>query len=458
MITPMRIFPLGLAVRFSLVLFIALVGVNMVGAYLLARQGTVFDQSVRVQADMGRLVALIFTLEEVESKTGKTVLERSSTGFTRLSLDPEPLGEPKLTTAPEIERVIAKALPDHPIRVIDGTQQNSNVGNPFLLLISVQLRVGAFEDMWVNALIYPLPAIKAWRWKTEFFLPLAITFVVMLLVGFFFIQRLTRPLENLAAAARSAGRGDRSVRVQETGARELRDTAMAFNDMQHRIKEYDHEHTRVLAAIGHDLRTPITSLRIRAELIEDDDVKRPIVRILGEMRVMTDEFFNYARTMNHVEKKERTDIIQILAAICADRGIAFGLTQPSHIDVRPVSMTRAISNLVDNALRYAGSAQVHVHIAENNDEMVIRIEDDGPGIAPDQIEMVAGLFVRGESSRNSETGGFGLGLSIAKDIIIGHNGSLSLSNRASGGLCAEVRLPIFYSDGNSPSKYNGEVS
>ncbi|WP_089270713.1 ATP-binding protein [Puniceibacterium sediminis] len=428
-----------MSARFALLLLASLIGVNFVAAYLLAREGTSFDQAARVQGDMGRLVAIVTALESVDAQTGATTLARSNTAFTRFSLDDLPVGSSSMQSVPHIENDIAQALPGHAVKVIDGAT-DATEETPFLLLLSVQLNGGPHSGKWLNSLVYPLPTLKAWKWKVGFFVPLLATLGGTLLVGMRFIQRMTDPLRRLAAAARAAGNGDRSVRVRERGARELRDTAAAFNTMQQRIAEFENERTRVLAAIGHDLRTPITSLRIRAELVDDPAISAPMVRILDEMTVMTSDFLQYARDQHSPETEEETSLSELLQRICSDQNVNLRIHQSARPRLQRVAMTRAIGNLIGNAKRYTGSAFVSLN--RDGNVAVLTVEDDGPGIPEAQLKSVVEPFVRGESSRSEKTGGVGLGLSIAKGIVTDHGGTLTLSNRPSGGLSAEIRLPL----------------
>ena len=270
-------------------------------------------------------------------------------------------------------------------------------------------------------------------------LVLGISLLSVLGVALFFIRRLTQPLKDLAAAAAAAGRGDRSLRVAETGPRELRAASAAFNDMQDRIARFDTERMRTLAAVGHDLRTPITSLRIRAEMLEEEDAA-PMIRTLDEMTVMADGLVAYARGAGDGENPQPVELAEMLSRLCDEQDAPFMRGASAKVTARPVALRRAIGNLVDKRhplrrwrARCAGARR---------NSAIITIRDDGPGIAQDRLQAVFEPFVRGEDSRSAETGGAGLGLAIARNIVISHGGEVSLKNRTSGGLRATIRLPL----------------
>ncbi|MBK5926422.1 ATP-binding protein, partial [Rhodobaculum claviforme] len=269
-------------------------------------------------------------------------------------------------------------------------------------------------------------------------LVLGVSLVSVLGAALLLVRRLTRPLNALAAAARAAGQGDRGVRVPEEGPRELRAAAAAFNEMQGRIARFDAERMRTLAAVGHDLRTPITSLRIRAEMLDPEDAA-PMIRTLDEMTVMASGLVHYARGAGDGEEPVRVDLAALLERLCKERGAVLQVAVAAQVHGRPVALGRAFGNIIDNALRYGGTARVRLE--RTRDAVLVRTEDDGPGIPRERLSDILEPFVRGEDSRSGETGGAGLGLSIARNIIASHGGALSLENRAEGGLRVTIRLP-----------------
>ncbi|MEM6849628.1 MAG: ATP-binding protein [Pseudomonadota bacterium] len=259
-------------------------------------------------------------------------------------------------------------------------------------------------------------------------------------VGVWFIGRLTRPIRALADAADLAGRGDRSARVPETGPGEVRRAASAFNAMQDRVADFDRERARTIAAVGHDLRTPITGLRLRAEMVDDDVQREATIRTLGEMKVIADGLLAYGQSAGEAEAVEDVDLSVLLSGIVADEpSLSFSGPDGVMVRGRPVALARAIGNLAGNAVRYAGGGRVS--LVNERDDVVVTVADDGPGIDPARLGEVFEPFVRLEESRSSETGGAGLGLSIARQLIRTHGGEIALTNRPEGGLDAVVRLP-----------------
>ncbi len=257
-----------------------------------------------------------------------------------------------------------------------------------------------------------------------------------------FVRRLTRPLTQLAEAAQRAARGDHSARVSELGPAELRKASLAFNGMQAEIARFDSERIRTIAAVGHDLRTPMTSLRIRAEMIEDDDLREPMIATLDEMAAMAEGLVTYARDGLEETRVPELDLAELLETLCRDRGVAFRAAARPQIEAGPVSLGRAVGNLIDNAQRYGGDGAVEVSLVREGREILIAVADQGPGIDAALMPVIFDPFTRGDSSRNADTGGAGLGLSIARRIARAHGGDLVLANRTPHGLVATLRLPV----------------
>lgn len=432
--------PLGLAPMFALVLLLALLGANGISALLLANEGSEFDHAVRLEGDMARLISLLTALEHADAQTGAAILAASGTRFTSFALSPTPVAPKQSDTPTQIRNALTAALPNHEVRFLDGAE-DGRADHRVLHMLSVKLNGGTLAGQWLNSRTRPLPPSMAWQWKIGFFLPLAASLVGTLLVGILFIRRMTAPLSDLARAARAVGRGNTSIRVAERGARELREAAAAFNSMQNAIAEFNAERKRLVAAIGHDLRTPITGLRIRAEMLAPEDGRDDMIRLLHEMTVMTNELTNYIMGVEDEESFTTLDLAQLMAAPCAERGVPLFADEAIPVTAQPVAIMRALLNLVDNALRYAGSACVRLSRTTAGTE--VSVEDDGPGIPEALLGRVIEPFFRLEESRNANTGGLGLGIAIAKDIIDRHGGSIRLRNRPEGGLSVKIMLGQF---------------
>jgi signal transduction histidine kinase len=257
------------------------------------------------------------------------------------------------------------------------------------------------------------------------------------------LRSLVRPLRRLAAAADAIGRGP-DVAVAETGPDEVRQVAQAFNGMQARIHRLMQDRTQALAAVSHDLRTPITRLRLRAGFLADPEVQAAIDADLEEMEGMIEATLAYLRGDTETETAQVTDLAALLSTLTdnvCDAGGAATYAGPNHvaIELRPSAVKRAFANLVNNAMTYGGSVQVTVSSVASG--VTVKVEDTGPGISSENLERVFQPFQRLENSRNRGTGGVGLGLAIARQAIENEGGSIRLSNRQSGGLSAEVFLP-----------------
>jgi signal transduction histidine kinase len=308
--------------------------------------------------------------------------------------------------------------------------------------ISLTMSVPLADGRWLNA-------ATRFRLPTHSFYPLLVSIGLMALaivgVVAITVQRLTRPLRGLSAAAERLGRGEDVEPLAETGPSEIRGTVQAFNVMQDRLTRFVRDRTRMLAAISHDLRTPITSLRIRAEFIEDDENREKMIETLDEMQRMVEAALAFSRDEAARETATKIDLGEFIDAIAEDyrdMGQEVSFTPPPARVVarfRPLSLKRALRNLIDNAVRYGEASAISVEAT--GEAVVIRIRDRGAGIPEDRIGDVFDPFVRLEESRSKDTGGIGLGLSIARSIVQAHGGSLMLSNHPEGGLEARITLP-----------------
>jgi signal transduction histidine kinase len=276
------------------------------------------------------------------------------------------------------------------------------------------------------------------------FVDLALLTLGLAAVLFVMARTTTRPLTELARAAERVGRGERSAPLRETGARELREATRAFNAMQERLYRYLDSRTRVLAAMSHDLRTPLTRLKLRTESLVDETLREKFNADLDEMQRMVADALNLFKGMNHDEPLQPVRIGALVDEICgefAEMGTKIEVNGESAepVLVRPAALKRCLRNLVSNAAKYGVSPAISIEDGAN--EVAIRVCDDGPGIPPEMLEHVFEPFFRLEGSRSIDTGGVGLGLSIARDIAQGHGGSLTLANRSPHGLEATLRLP-----------------
>jgi signal transduction histidine kinase len=295
-----------------------------------------------------------------------------------------------------------------------------------------------------------LPPVLPWR-SPGF----ASAFIVMTILGAIMITWAVRmllvPVKTLAAAAEALGRDVANAPpLPETGPLEIVTAAVAFNTMAARVRRFVEDRTFLLTAIGHDLRTPITRLKLRAEYMDDDEQRTKMLADLDEMEAMVAATLAFGRDAATTEPVVKLDLASLLRTILDDAADgdpehADGLTYdgPKHLPVRarPLALKRALANLVGNALKYGDAAAVTLH-APVRGVARIDIDDHGPGIPDEEKERVFEPFRRLEMSRNRETGGSGLGLSIARNILRAHGGDISLTNRPEGGLRVAVALPV----------------
>jgi len=257
----------------------------------------------------------------------------------------------------------------------------------------------------------------------------------------------TRPLKQLAQAAKDLGNDINHPPLDLTGADEIRQASAAFNAMQARIRQYIFQRTQMLAAITHDLQTPLTRMRLRLEKVSEPELQQRLIGDLSAMQAMVREGLDLARSMDTTETMQMLDLDSLLDSVCADAADAsqrVTLAGSAHMALlgRPLDLRRCLVNLIDNAVKYGHAARVTVD--RINGAARIRIRDAGPGIPQTELARVFDPFYRVEGSRSRESGGTGLGLTIARNIAEQHGGSIALANHPEGGLEVTLMLPEYY--------------
>ena len=283
--------------------------------------------------------------------------------------------------------------------------------------------------------------------KTDFRGIIALFLVSIGFLAYLVARMTTRPLKQLAKAAQDLGHDINHAPLALSGASEIRQASAAFNAMQARIRQYIFQRTQMLAAITHDLQTPLTRIRLRLEKVADPELRERLVGDLSAMQAMVREGLDLARSMDTSETMQPLDLDSLLDSVCADAAEAGqAVTLAGHTGMallgRPLDLRRCLVNLIDNAVKYGHGAQVTVERSKGAAR--IRIRDRGPGIADAELARVFEPFYRVESSRSRESGGTGLGLSIARNIAEQHGGSIALANHPEGGLEVTLMLPEFY--------------
>jgi signal transduction histidine kinase len=297
------------------------------------------------------------------------------------------------------------------------------------------------DGNWLNAAYYK--PLKPILWKTQAVLSIVLTAIVLSVIGVITANRIAKPLRKLASSADALGRGEAIEILDETGPDDIRRMCEAFNRMQMRLRRFVEDRTRMLGAIGHDLRTPLTTLRLRAEFVSDEDLQQKILATVDEIQGMTEATLALAQGESTVEETRTIDLNALIGSLCEDlvelgQKVEFVDGPRTNYRCRPDGIRRAVRNLIENAVRYGGQARVYLRTTSASVDVII--EDKGPGIPSNEIEQVFAPFYRLEQSRNKETGGVGLGLSIARAIIRHHGGDIELSP-CSSGLRAAVTLP-----------------
>jgi len=306
---------------------------------------------------------------------------------------------------------------------------------------SMVMSVHLSDGRWINGITghYPLENMTP-----RVFLATGGMVLVTVFVVIFFARRITRPLTNLAEAADQLGRGGHGISLKEEGPTDLRSAIAAFNAMQERLTRMIETQRTMLRSVGHDLRTPLTSLRIRAEIMEPEAERAKVIATLDEMKTMMEEILTWAEDASGIEELHRVDLNALLTSLSDDyqdvgENVTYEEGVPIIVLCRRVSLRRALRNLIDNGLKYG--REVNISLVSDVESVRVCIDDEGPGISEEDLRDVLKPFVRLETSRNKDTGGSGLGLSIAQSIIQAHGSELDLHNRREGGLRASFTLP-----------------
>ncbi len=276
-------------------------------------------------------------------------------------------------------------------------------------------------------------------------LSITLTALGVILLSVWLIRKVTDPLRVFTNASERLGRDISAPPLVVTGPRELRQATRAFNNMQERLKRLIENRTRMLAAIAHDLRTPITLLRLRTEFVEDRAEREKMQTTLNDMESMVSSTMSFARGESKTEDQETVNLGALVSSICDDmtdagHSVSYNVPDDLVFTGKPISLRRALTNLIENAVKYGDVARVEV--TQTNAGLEISVLDDGPGIPESELHNVFLPFHRVEHSRNRKTGGVGLGLSITQSIINDHGGEIRLTNREEGGLRVSVFLPV----------------
>ncbi len=371
-----------------------------------------------------------------DGETGQAITIRENIG--RL-LDRSVAGEITVQIVSDLTQIQASiqgATPD--TRKVSWISHLFSGADDRLLRASVHLKDGS----WLNFSTH-VPG-KTKLWGTRAVLSITLMAFGVILLSVWVIRKVTNPLRVFTAASERLGKDVDAPPLVVTGPGELRQATRAFNDMQQRLKRLVENRTRMLAAIAHDLRTPITLLRLRTEFVENQSEREKMQATLNDMESMVSSTMAFARDESKAEEQQTVNLSALVSSICddlADAGHSVMQDVPEGLVFKgkPVALRRALTNLVENAVKYGDVA--HVELINTDAWLEISVTDDGSGIPETEMHNVFLPFHRVELSRSRKTGGIGLGLSIAQSIINDHGGEIRLNNREEGGLRATVFLP-----------------
>ena len=443
----LRKLPSSLFARMALILLLGLFSAQLASVWLQWGERATVVSEARGQNFVERIAEAVRVLETDDPARRKDTLAALQYGAMQVTLIGADQVSPNTGHRPMQSMINARLGVEHEIRVLgEAAGSGMQWGKPSGMQQRGNARRGADvrlrDGQWVRFRL--ADEAEAPALSNELIARLLITLAIVAVVVMVAVRQVTRPLQQLASAADLLGRDLDAPPLLIEGPVETRRAAQAFNRMQERIKRLISERARALAAVSHDLRTPLTRLRLRAELVDDEKLRDQLAGDLDAMAAMIDVTLDYLRGLQDNEAVRAIDINALLESMSDDarvlgRTVSVAGQALSPYSARLSALRRALQNLIDNAIKYGASVQVR--IVDSATELRISVEDQGPGIAAQELAKVTEPYYRTDSSRNSATGGAGLGLSIVKDIALAHGGELLLANRPQGGLCATLKLP-----------------
>jgi signal transduction histidine kinase len=431
-VPPRRLWPQTLRARIFLILLAGLAIAYGLSFAVLYLERYMSARAVMLGTLENDIATSIAVLDRLPAGDRAGLLDRLSRGNYRFILGPGLPGVPDTSSrggeiAGMIEGAVGHRFPMR-IEAIPGD------------VARLQAHLTLSDESPLTIDITPRGVMPIAHWLPYVFI---VQMLLLVLCAWFAMRQAVRPLGDLAAAADALDLSSKGPIMSDGGPSEVAHAAKAFNAMRDRIAHYLEERVQILAAISHDLQTPITRMRLRADMAEDSLEKDKLLHDLGEIERLVQDGIAYARSAHgNGEKFSRIDLASFIESLSYDyqdtgkSGTVVGVVQGTA-STKPHALRRILSNLVDNALKFAGAAEISV---ERKDEgaVVITVLDRGPGIPQEQLEAAMQPFYRLEQSRNRETGGSGLGLAIAQQLTAALGGSIRLYNRAGGGLAAEV--------------------
>ena len=449
-----RTLPSSLFARMALILFAGLLAAQLGSIWLQWRErATVVSQArgLNFTDRVADAVRALETGDPAQRARSLATLQSSGLHVTLIDADQVSPNQPR----GQIQAMLAARLgAEREIRSVGGGGGGGGIGGggngmqrsgpgamPQRGMRNFDVRLN--DDQWVRiSAVHESdtpPALPA-----ELITNLLLTLIIVSAVVMIAVRQATKPLKHLATAADTLGHNLDAPPLAEEGPTETRRAARAFNRMQSRIKRLVDERARALAAVSHDLRTPLTRLRLRAELVDDEQLRDQMAADLNAMSAMIDATLDYLRGLQDSEVARPIDMNALLQSLAEDaevlgRKIGVEGTATCPYTGHLTALRRALQNLIDNAIKYGHGALIRIE--DDGATLRLIVEDDGPGIPPAELDRVTEPFYRPDASRSRETRGVGLGLSIVKDVALMHGGEILLANRTQGGLCATLVLP-----------------
>ena len=464
-----RFLPHSLFGQTLLILLVGLLVSHLVGGWIYSSDRRVAVETVGGLAAAPRIVNLARLVVDTPPASRARLVEGLSDPSFRVALGATPPAFASLASvsdgpASAISEFLLRELPEGSVKQIRSAIEGNfgppfgppfgmmrgrggpPFGSPFMhgpgLWRGLQVALELADGQWLSfATAFP-ETDRAASW--QFTWAMAIMAAIVLAVSAWAVRRVSAPLRALAGAADRLGKDMGAPPLAEIGTIEMRQAAHAFNEMQGRLQRLVDSRTQMLAAISHDLRTPLTLLRLRSENVENAEERERMLATIAEMEGMIAATLAFARDEAKGEPRHPTDLAALLASIVDDmaeagRPAAIAPAAPAIYSGQPAALKRAFVNLIDNAIQYGKSA--HIALSAAPQELIVTIDDEGPGIPEPELKRVFEPFYRLEASRSRDTGGIGLGLAIALSIIQAHGGTITLANRPQGGLRATVTLP-----------------
>jgi protein-histidine pros-kinase len=434
--------PRTLFARLMLIWLIGIVTVLAASLTLFVGERSRFDRDVLFEGIAREIAASVDVLDHLPASERGPWIDTLGRRRLRFSLEARPPdhASPVSEHFPLVE-ALRRAQPDRKIALYSLQPQQGERSLRRLRLVAI-LTLSDGTPVSVRLPMPPL-GIREPASPERMLAALGAFVLGLTLLTWFAVRVATRPLSRLAQAADALGEDPNRPALATTGPTEVARAATAFNQMQTRIREHVAERTRILAAISHDLQTPITRLRLRAEEISDPALRTRVQSDLDAMQALAREGLDYARSLDATAPLQAIDLTALVDALCQDaQDMGWNVTRHGEIHTpcraQLVSLRRVLWNLIENGIKFG--ERVEVSLRESDDAFLIDVRDHGPGVAADELERVFEPFYRTEYSRNRETGGTGLGLAIARNLLRAQGGDVTLENAADGGLIAHARL------------------